>query len=114
LQRIDQRSHILDMRARCLEAVGRRCDQLTDFRIGLHVAEVEAQADTPAAHSVLEADRVVARVGRQRAPVAWIGSGGDVQRQRRVEHRARQNALAHHVGERRLGGILRDAPVARL
>ena len=102
------------MRAQRLEAARRRFDQRADFGVGFDVAEVEAEADLPAAHAAVEADRVVAILGRQRAPVARIGAGHDVQRQRRVEHAARQHALADHVGERRVGGILRDAAVAGL
>ena len=102
------------MGAQRLEAARRLLDQRADFGIGFDVAEIEAEADPPAAHTLVEADRVVARLGRQRAPVARIGAGHGVQRQRRVEHAARQHALADHVGERRVGGILRDAPVGRL
>ena len=102
------------MRTERLEVPGRLGDQLAHLRVGFDVAEIEAQPDPPAAHAIVEADRVVARVGRQRTPVARIGPGRDVERQRGVEHRARQHTLADHVGERRVGGVLGDAAVARL
>src|SRR5476651_220762 len=69
LQRLDQRTDILDMRAKRLEALGGGGDQLTHFGVGRHVAEVEAQSDLPAAHAIVEADRMVARIDGQRAPV---------------------------------------------
>ena len=51
------------------------------------------------ADAFVETDRVVARLIGQRAPVARIGAGRDVERHRGVEHRAREHALADHVGE---------------
>ena len=113
-QRLDQRPDLLDMGAEFLEAPGRGGDQRTNLRVGRHMPEIQTKPDLPAAHAVVETDRVVARIGRQRAPVARIGTGHDVQRHRRVEHGARQHALADDVGKRGVGGILRDAPVARL
>ena len=91
LQRFDQRADILDMRAEGLEMPGRVGDQLAHLGVGFDMAEIEAQADPPAAHAIVEADRVVPRVGWQGAPVTRIGASGDVERQRRVEHRARQH-----------------------
>ena len=114
LQRVDQRADILDMGTERLEVPGRLGDQLADLRVGFDVAEIEAQPDPPAAHAIVETDRMVARVGRQRTPVARIGPGRDVERQRGVEHRARQHTLADHVGERQVGRVLGDAAVARL
>src|SRR5262245_6746389 len=61
------------------EAPGRGSDQLAHFGISLHMAEVEAEADAPTAHAVVEADCVVAGVSRQRAPVARVGPGSERQ-----------------------------------
>ena len=102
------------MGAQRLEVPGSVGDQLAHLGIGLDVAEIEAQADPPAAHAIVETDRMVPRVGWQGAPVTRIRAGGDIERQRGVEHRTRQHALADHVSERRIGRVLGDAAVARL
>ena len=114
LQRLEHRADLLDMRAEILEALRRGHDEIAHLRIGLHMAEVEAETDLPAAHAGVEADRVVARLGRQRSPVTRIGTSREVQRHRGVEHRARQDALADHVGEGCIGRRLRDASIGRL
>ena len=85
LQRFEHLTDFLDMRAEILEAPRRGGDELAHLRIGFHMAEVEAEADLPAANAGVQAHRVVARLGRQGTPVARIGPCREIQRHRRVE-----------------------------
>ena len=86
LQRLDQRADLFDVRAQFLEALRGGGDQGCDLGFGRHMAEVEAEANPHAAHASVEADGVVARLDRKRAPVAWVGPCHDVQGERRVPH----------------------------
>ena len=101
------------MRAERLQLAHRRLHGCRDFGIDPRVAERRREGDAQAADAVVEADRVVARIERQRSPVARVGALQHVHHQRRVgdAHRVRaevgdgahrRERIGRHAAEARL------------
>ena len=98
------RRDLVDLRALRRERIGGAADRAGDLGIDIaHITEIGTERDAQSAHAIVQSDPIVARVVRQRGPVARVGTAHYREHQRQVFDAAGVRSQVRDGSERRQG-----------